>query len=123
MSTLKEFIDRMFADRPARNDWYADTNVVWGRIANGFIELDERKDKHIAELEQQLHLCYEEREQQNRIARRMLERAGETMDSVRVFVTSSECIKQPEGEEWYDGERESLFGLPYYSCKPCPDEV
>ena len=61
--------------------------------------------------------------QQIRIARRMLERAGETMDSVRVFVTSREQIKQPEGEEWYDDEREALFGLPYSSQERCPDEV
>ena len=25
------------------NDWYADTNVVWGKVADGFIELDDER--------------------------------------------------------------------------------
>jgi len=48
---LEEFISRMFDEHPSRNTWFGETNVVWGRIANGFIEEVVRKQERVTELE------------------------------------------------------------------------
>ena len=51
---LAEFIYRLLREKPSGNDWFADTNITWGRVADGFIEESRRACARIRELEARL---------------------------------------------------------------------